>query len=129
MTDRVGHNGGPPLDTPTEPACGRCKHCRHWQAPPEGEQRAYEWFQLGLSRRRVRRPTGSCDRVLIGPRSTPAFSATTAEFGCRNFEAAPPPPPLPRGGGFVTIWEGGRIAWQGHEENIPGRFLQDDLGL
>jgi hypothetical protein len=47
-----------------------------------------------------------------------AFSATTAEFGCRNFESAPPKPPASCGG-FVEIWLNGRIVWQGAEENIP----------
>jgi hypothetical protein len=35
--------------------------------------------------RRVRRPTGACDRVLIGNSRVPAFSAMVGEFGCRNF--------------------------------------------
>lgn len=123
-----GHNGGPPLDESADPLSGRCKHCRRWQAPPESEQRAYEHFRLGLSRRRVKRPAGSCDRVLIGNRTTPAFSATTAEFGCRNFEPAPPKP-APTGHGFVTIWEAGKIVWQGAEEDMPARFRQQDLDL
>lgn len=88
---RLGHNGGPPLEEPSSEARGRCRDCRHWHAPPETEQRAYEWFRLGLSRRRVRRPTGACDRVVLSAGRAPAFSATTAEFGCINFEAKPPP--------------------------------------
>jgi hypothetical protein len=56
------------------------------------------------------------------------FSATTAEFGCRNFAASPPKPPS-EGGGFVTIWECGRIVWQGPEKAVPARFLQQDLDL
>ncbi len=36
---------------------------------------------------------------------------------------------MPKGGGFVTIWENGRVVWQGREEDIPARFLQQDLGL
>jgi hypothetical protein len=130
VTDRAksGHNGGPPLDEPADRQRGMCKHCVHWKAPPESEQRAFEHFRLGLSRRRVKRPTGSRDRVLIGNRTTAVFSATTAEFGCRNFESAPPKPPA-RGGAFVTIWENGRIVWQGPEESIPGHFLQQNLDL
>jgi len=76
----------------------------------------------------VKRPTGACDRVHLGNRPTPAFSATTAEFGCRNFEAAAPKP-SPAGGGFVTIWENGRIVWQGPEEKMPARYLQQALDL
>jgi hypothetical protein len=129
VTDRArsGHNGGPSLDE-LDRQYGMCKHCAHWKAPPESEQRAYEHFHLGLSRKRVKRPTGSCDRVLIGNKTTAVFSATTAEFRCRNFEPAPPKPPA-RGGGFVTIWQNGLIVWQGDEENIPARFLQQELDL
>lgn len=121
MTGRLGHNGGPALHEPADTRPGRCKHCRHWKVPSDEEQRAYELFHFGLSRRRVRRPTGACDGVLIGNNPTPSFSATTGEFGCANFEAAPPPPIL-KGGGFVTIW-------QGREEDTPARFLQQDLDL
>ncbi|WP_244538695.1 hypothetical protein [Methylobacterium sp. ap11] len=81
-----------------------------------------------MSRRRVKRPTGSCDRVLLGNNPRPAFSATAAEFGCANYEAAPPAP-IPKGGGYVTIWKDGRILWEGNEEAIPARFLQEDLDL
>ncbi len=121
-----GHNGGPPLDEPVDRPPGRCKHCIHWDPPPENEQRAYEWFRLGLSRRRVKRPSGTCGRVLLAGRKSTVFSATSAEFGCLNFEAKPLPD-RPTGGGFVTIWRNGRIAWQGAEENIPPRYLRDML--
>ena len=66
--------------------------------------------------------------MLLGNRGVPAFSATDGNFGCGNFAAAPPPP-IPRGGGFVTIWQDGRVVWQGREEDIPARFLQEDLDL
>jgi hypothetical protein len=128
VTGGFGHNGGPALEEPVGTRPGQCKHCRHWRPPPEGERQAYEAFRLGHSRRRVRRPTGACDRVLIGNNPRPAFSATVGEFGCRNFQAAPLAP-MPKGGGYVTIWQGGRIVWEGAEEAIPARFLQEDLGL
>ncbi len=110
MTGRLGHNGGPALEESADTRPGQCKHCRDWKAPSEGEQRAYEAFRTGLSRRRVWRPTGACDRVLIGSNPRPAFSVTVSEFGCGNFAAAPPPP-MPKGGGFLTIWQGDRIVW------------------
>lgn len=131
MADRApprGHNGGPPLDPPPSPDLGQCKTCIHWHAPPEIEQRAYEMFRLGLSRKRVKRPSGTCGRVLLGGRSATVFSATTAEFGCRNFEAKPRPE-RPAGGGFVTIWNKGHAVWQGPEEKIPPRFQQETLHL
>ena len=77
---------------------------------------------------RVRRPVGACDRVVLSPGCPPAFSATTAEFGCCNFDRRPPEP-KPVGGGYATIWESGRVVWQGAEEAIPARFLQADFDL
>lgn len=124
----LGHNGGPPLEEPASEARGRWRDCRHWHAPPDVEQRAYEHFRLGLSHRRVRRPTGACDRVVLNAGRAPAFSATTAEFGCINFEPKLEQP-RPRGGGFVTIYEGGRVVWQGPEEAVPARFNQEELDL
>lgn len=122
-----GHNGAPPLDPPV-PQRGQCKNCIHWNAPSEKQQRAYEFFRFGLSRKRVKRPTGTCDRVLLDGRSSTVFSATAAEFGCRNFEEKPRPARC-AGGGFVTIWNKGRVVWQGPEEKIPPRFQQQALDL
>jgi hypothetical protein len=124
----IGHNGGPPLEEPPRPEAGQCKHCRHWHAPSQTEQRAYEHFRLGLSKRRVKRPAGACDRVLTRPDKPVSFSATSAEFGCLNFSAKSPAP-RPTGGGFVTIYEAGRIVWQGGEEAMPARFRQEALDL
>lgn len=112
---RPGHNGGPPLDPSVPHERGRCKNCIHWLARPENEQRAYEMFRVGLSCKRVKRPTGTCDQVLFAGPSSTVFSATTAEFSCRNFEAKPRAD-RPVGGGFVTIWSNGRVVWQGPEE-------------
>lgn len=123
-----GHNGGPPLDEPVPERPGRCRDCRHWTPPLESLERDYEAFRLGLSRRRIKRPTGFCDRVLLGNSKIPAFSGTTGSFACRNFEPAPPKPP-PRGRGFVTIWEGDRIVWKGPEDEVPAHFLDDDPDL
>ena len=95
MSDRSfpsGHNGGPPLDDPAPDRPGRCRDCRHWQPLPENLERDYEYFRLGLSRRRVKRPTGFCDRVLLGNSKIPAFSGTVGSFSCANFEPAPPKP-------------------------------------
>lgn len=120
----AGHNGGPPLDD-DPPFRGRpaCKWCRHWSAPSESERRAYEYFRLGLSRRRVKRPSGSCDRVLMAPGKPLAFSGTDGEFSCLNFSARPAPPvEVPKRGGFVTIWSGDRIVWKGNEEDVPEEY-------
>ena len=124
----MGHNGGPALEEPWVGARGRCRNRRHWNAPPEAEQRAYEWFRLGLSKRRVRRPSGGCDRVVLSPGRAPAFAATVAEFGCCNFEPEPSPP-QPTGGGHATIYEAGRIVWQGADEALPARFCHTEFDL
>ena len=127
-TPGLGHNGGPPLEDPRAETRGRCRDCRHWNAWPEAEQCAYEFFRLGLSRRRVRRPTGASDRVVLSRGRAPAFAATVAEFGCINFEPKPCPP-RPTGGGYVTIYEAGHIVWQGAEEAVPARFCQTEFDL
>lgn len=124
----IGHNGGPALDEPRSAVAGRCRDCRYWRAPPVREERDYESFRLGLSRRRVRRPTGACDRVVLSAGGPPAFSATAGDFGCVNFDPKPAVAP-PHGGGFVTIYEAGRIVWQGAEEDLPARFRQEELDL
>lgn len=80
--------------------------------------RAYEAFQLGVSKRRVKRPSGTCDRVLMQYRKPLAFAATADTFGCLNF-LAKPPAPIMRGRGFVTVYGGDRIVWQGHEDDLP----------
>jgi hypothetical protein len=50
-----------------------------------------------------------------------AFAATVDTFGCLNFSAKPLPP-VQRGRGFVTVYEGDRIVWQGHEEDVPEQY-------
>jgi hypothetical protein len=82
----IGHNGGPPLgDELMVHAPHYCRFCIHWSPPPEAEERDYERFQLGLSRRRVRRPTGYCVRVLRHLGNPSACSATVAKFSCLYF--------------------------------------------
>ena len=109
-----GHNNGPPVPR-------YCKYCRHWSPPPDWEVRAYEAFRLGLSRRRVRRPSGACDRVLMRPGKPIAFSATTDTFSCLNFSAKSPEP-AKRGRGFVTVYSGDAILWSGNEDDLPEEF-------
>jgi hypothetical protein len=116
----AGHNNGPPLDDDPPATIRTCRWCRHWSPPSEREERDYEYFRLGLSRRRVKRPSGACDRVLTAPGKPLAFSSTVAEFSCLNFAAKPlPPVEIPRRGGFVRIYEGDEVVWQGAEEDLP----------
>ena len=124
----IGHNGRPPLDdNPSPSISGQCKHCLHWKPPSLAHERAYASFRLGLSRRRVRRPSGACDRVRTQPGKPVAFSATSAEFGCLNFTAKPDTP-RPTGGGFVTVYEDGQVVWQGNEAMAPARFRTPEPG-
>lgn len=118
-----GHNGGPPLDDEAggPPLPRYCKYCRHWSAPSDREVRDYEAFRLGLSRRRVKRSSGACDRVLMQPGKPLAFSATVDTFGCLNFSAKLHEPAV-GGRGFVTIYQGDRVIWQGHEEEVPDEY-------
>ena len=69
----------------------------------------------------MRRPAGSCDRVLLRPSKPLAFSATVDTFSCLNFTATPLMEPTP-GKGFVTIYEGDRVIWSGHEEDAPEEY-------
>ncbi|MDE2563337.1 MAG: hypothetical protein KGL48_13930 [Sphingomonadales bacterium] len=116
----AGHNGGPPLDDEESgsPVPRYCKYCRHWSPPSNAEVWAYEAYQRGTSQRRARRPSGACDRVLLRPGAPLSFSATVDTFGCLNFSAKPPAP-IDRGRGFVTVYQGNTIVWQGHEEDLP----------
>lgn len=81
-----------------------------------------------LLRRSVRQPTGACDRVSIDTNPRPSFAATNGEVSFANLEAVPPLS-MPKVGGYVTIWQGGRIVWKGNEEAISAYFLQEDFDL
>lgn len=49
---------------------------------------------------------------------------------CFNFEAKADPEPDRRSGrGFVTIWQGDKILWQGTEGEEPPQFRQQELDL
>lgn len=93
--------------------------CRHWNAPSETWESEYRHFEMTGRGRRVKRPTGTCDRVLLGGKV--AFGATHGDFCCGNF--APKPPAPRQAGGWVTIYENGRIVWQGPEEDQPPEQL------
>jgi hypothetical protein len=58
----IGRNGGPPLDESTDLQRGPCKFWRAGMRLPKASNRPMRTFCLGLSRRRVKRPTGTCDR-------------------------------------------------------------------
>ncbi len=115
---RIGHNGGPSLDDgpPILGADWCCARCRHWNPPSEREESDYRMFVIGVNKRRVKEPSGSCDRVLHRPGGIPAFAGTMGRNRCYHFEAKPKPAYESRyGQAFVTIYQDGRIVWQGRE--------------
>lgn len=98
-----------------------CRYCIHWTSPTEETERAYEAFRLGQARKRVRKPTGTCDHVQLISGKPPSFASTEPSFYCLNFTAKP----VVRresGDGYVTIYQGDHSAWQGEEKDIPAEF-------
>lgn len=63
-----------------------CRNCQHWSEPPAEEVARHDAYVRGVTSRPVRRPLGSCDRVLLTRGRPAAFSATAAEFSCLNFQ-------------------------------------------
>lgn len=123
----AGHNGGPSLEEPVHPPPGTCGTCRHWQPPEPGEVRRYEIRRLTGRGASVREPSGGCDRMLVRPGAIPAHCGTKGRTSaCHNFAPAAPASPPAWGGGYVTVWQGDRIAWQGWEEHLPDQFRREE---
>jgi hypothetical protein len=125
----IGHNGAPsepPRRLPHGPSCARC---HHWEAPHDRDIRDHEAFQRGVSKRRVREPAGFCHRILHSPNGYPAAGGCVARSFCFNYEDDQRPKPEQGRRGFVTIYEGGRIVWQGTEGDEPAEFRQAELDL
>ncbi len=128
----IGHNRPPePIEAPSPllPAGAACCRCTHWKAPCDRDVRDFDYWKATGKGRRVKQPTGACDRVRMNARSAPAFSATSANSQCFNYEARPIAPYAPTGRGFVTIYEAGRIVWQGTEGDEPAQYRQEELQL
>lgn len=131
--DRIGHNGGPPLDDPAPepprlPYDAACVRCAHWNPPSAREESDYRAWQGGYGRR-VKEPSGHCFRVMHRPGGPVSFSGTMGRSRCFNYEPKPPPLPDTRGRGFVTIWQGEKILWSGTEGEEPAEFRQGELDL
>lgn len=124
----IGHNSRA-AEPPLLSSWASCARCQHWSPPSERETRAFEAFRLGLSRRLVKEPSGACDRVLLRWNGSPAFAATVARSRCFNFAEQQAPAPSDHRRGFVTIYEAGRIVWQGMEGDEPAQYRQEDLPL
>lgn len=126
---QIGHNGAPPEPPARLPYGANCARCQHWAAPSERDVRDYEAFQRGVTRRRVKEPSGFCHRILHSPRGTPAAGGCVGRSFCFNFEEDTRPKPEQDRRGFVTIYEGGRIIWQGTEGDEPAEYRQAELDL
>ncbi|MAM75885.1 MAG: hypothetical protein CMO29_18985 [Tistrella sp.] len=125
----MGHNGAPPEPPARLPYGASCAHCQHWTAPSERDVRDYEAFQRGVTKRRVKEPSGFCHRILHSPRGRPAAGGCVGRSFCFNFEEDTRPKPEQDRRGFVTIYEGGRIVWQGTEDDEPAEYRQAELDL
>lgn len=130
----IGDNNGPPLDDgPPDPprlaADAACCRCAHWTAPSAREESDYYAYKIGIERRPVKEPRGSCLRVQHRPGGPLAFSATVARGSCFSYEPKPVTPTDPPTRGFVTIWRGDKILWQGTEGEEPAEFRQEELDL
>lgn len=125
----IGHNGAPPEPLARRPYGASCAHCQHWAAPNERDVRDYEAFQRGVIKRRVKEPSGFCHRILHSPRGTPAAGGCVGRSFCFNFEEDTRPKPAHDRRGFVTIYEGDRIVWQGTEGDEPAKYRQAELDL
>lgn len=130
------HNGGPPLEDgaaaaepPRLPADAACLRCVHWHPPSEREESDYRVWQGGYGRR-VREPSGHCFRVMHQQGGPTAFAGTMGRNRCFNFERKSDPDPAQcRTRGFVTIWQDGKIVWEGTEGEEPAELRQGDLDL
>ena len=125
----IGHNRPPepitalPSLLPNDAACCRCKH---WIAPCERDVSDFDHWKATGKGRRFKEPSGACDRVRLREGNAPAFSATFAHSRCFSFEAQRV---TPASRGFVTIYEAGRIVWQGTEGEEPAEYRQEELQL
>ena len=131
----IGDNGGPPLDDPARPSQAHaprpydaaCSRCLHWKPPTAREESDYRAWQGGYGRR-VKEPSGYCRRILHRPGGHTASGGTMGRNSCHNFEEKPCQEPK-WGRGFVTIWQGDKIVWQGREGEEPPEFRQGEPDL
>lgn len=126
----IGHNGGPVIAPPSLlPHDAACLRCQHWKAPHDRDVSAYEYWKATGKGYRIKEPAGACDRVRMTESSAPAFAATKAHGRCFGYEAKPSQPFTQSAPGFVTIYEAGRVVWQGTEGEEPAAFRQQELPL
>lgn len=123
----IGHNR-PALPTyapmPSDAACSRC---HHWKAPDPRDVSAFDFWQATGRGRRVKEPSGTCDRILHSRGKAPAFGGTMGRNACFNYEADRRPKPDQDWRGFLTIYQGDRIVWQGTEGDEPAEYRQGEL--
>lgn len=132
--NQIGHNGGPALDEPAPihqplPQGAACSRCQHWTAPSAREQSDYDFWKMTGKGRRIKEPTGSCHRVRLRANGPTGFAATSARSSCYNYEDDTRERSTEPARGFMTIYQDGKIAWQGREGDEPAEFRQGELDL
>lgn len=131
----AGHNGGPSLDGvgARGPASNTRGRRRFWHPPAVADVEARRRWESGISRRRVREPSGHCHgHPRHDPRGAVRVSgATPAHHPCANWQERPAPVPASPGEsrGFVTIYKGDRVVWQGRGEHMPAWARQREMDL
>ena len=123
----IGHNRPAPPTYAPMPAGAACSRCHHWKAPDPRDVSNYDHWQATGRGRRVKEPSGTCDRILHSPGKMPAFGGSMGRNACYNFEPDQRPKPSQDRRGFVTIYEGNRIVWQGTEGHEPAEYRQGEL--
>jgi hypothetical protein len=123
----IGHNRPAPPAYAPMPAGAACSRCHHWKAPDPRDVSNYDHWQATGRGRRVKEPSGTCDRILHSPGKMPAFGGSMGRNACYNFEPDQRPKPSQDRRGFVTIYEGNRIVWQGTEGHEPAEYRQGEL--
>ena len=69
----IGHNGALSDEPQAIPAGAACSRCRHWKAPTERDLGEYRMYEIGVTKRPVKKPTGACDRVIYRHGAIRAF--------------------------------------------------------
>lgn len=123
----IGHNRPVPAAYTPLPAGASCSRCHHWRAPDQRDVSAFDYWQRTGKGRRVKEPSGTCDRIMHSPGKTPAFGGSMGRSACYNFEPDQREKPSHDRRGFVTIYEGNRIVWQGTEGDEPPEYRQGEL--
>ncbi|WP_156878762.1 hypothetical protein [Roseomonas gilardii] len=93
----IGHNRPALPAYAPMPAGAVCSRCHHWKAPDPHDGSAYDYWRA------------------------------TGRSACYNYEPDRRPRPEQDRRGFLTIYQGDGIVWQGTEGDEPAEFRQGEL--